>query len=277
MAEDNPLNSMQNIHSALIQSLHEYAKKYQFQRAVVGLSGGLDSAVVFCLAVRAFGPQNVTAMILPEVGLTPNEDIEHAKALAIHFGVKFHYQPINNFLVDFNFVTWEKSESANANVKARIRNAMIYNYANSNKALVLGASNKSDLMLGYGVKGGDISGDIFVLGDMYKTDVIELAKFMQLPDELLEKTPSRWLKPHQSDEADLLANWTKIDDVLRQLDERVDPETMIEKGMDTLTVHKIVRLVQDSAHKRSMAPILPVGKISRSVRKAQEAEAGTMG
>lgn len=267
---------MQTIHSTLISSLHEYAKKYQFQRAAIGLSGGLDSAVAFCIAVRAFGPQNVTAIILPEVGLTPQEDIEHAKALVTHFEAKMHYQPINNFLVDFNFVTWEKSDSANANVKARIRNTLIYNFANAQNAIVIGSSNKSDLTIGYGVKNAELGGDILVLGDLYKTDVIELARHLGLPDELIEKTPSRCLKPYQSDENDLLASWQKIDDILKQLDAGTDPETMIEKGQDSLTVHKLVRLVQDSDHKRSFAPILPVGKISKSIMMAREAEASTM-
>ena len=187
-----------------------------------------------------------------------------------------HYQLINNFLVDFNFVTWEKSDSANANVKARIRNTLIYNFANAQNALVIGSSNKSDLTIGYGVKNAELGGDILVLGDLYKTDVIELARHLGLPDELIEKTPSRCLKPYQSDENDLLASWQKIDDILKQLDAGTDPETMIEKGQDSLTVHKLVRLVQDSDHKRSFAPILPVGKISKSIMMAREAEASTM-
>lgn len=267
---------MKAIHSALIQSLHEYAKKYQFQRAVLGLSGGLDSAVAFCIAVRAFGPQNVTALILPEVGLTPQEDIDHARALATHFGAQVHYQPINNFLVDFNFVTWEKSETSNANVKARVRNTLIYNYANAHNTLVIGTVNKSDLMIGYGVKNAEFGGDFLLLGDLYKTDVMELAKFMGLPDELIGKTPSRQLKPYQSDESDLLGSWQKIDEILRQLDNGTDPETMIEKGIDALTVHKIVRLVQDSEHKRVFAHIPAVGTISKSIKKAREEEARTL-
>ncbi|MBI4127365.1 NAD(+) synthase [Candidatus Peregrinibacteria bacterium] len=267
---------MKAIHSALIKSLHEYAKKYQFQRAVIGLSGGLDSAVAFCIAVRAFGPQNVSALILPEVGLTPQEDIDHARALATHFGAEVHYQPINNFLVDFNFVTWDKSETSNSNVKARVRNTLIYNYANARNALVIGTANKSDLMIGYGVKHGEFTGDFLLLGDLYKSDVAELGKFIELPDELLSKIPSRQLKPYQSDESDLLAGWPKIDEILRRLDNGTDPETMIEKGIDALTVHKIVRLVQDSEHKRAFAPIPAVGKISESIKKAQEEEARTL-
>lgn len=267
---------MQTINSVLIHSLHDYAKKYQFERAAIGLSGGLDSAVAYIIAVRTFGPQNVTALILPEVGLTPNEDIDRSKILVEHFKGKYHYQPINNFLVDFNFVTWEKSEKSNTNVKARIRSTLIYNLANSNNALFLGTANKSDFMLGYGIKGGEFAGDIQVLGDLYKTDIIELARYIGLPEELIEKPPSRQIKSYQTDENDLGASWQKIDDILRELDRGVDPETLIEKGLDALTVHRIVRMVQESEHKRNFAPILTVGKISKKIQEAREAEANTI-
>ena len=117
---------MQIIYSTLIRELHQYAKNHQFQRAVIGVSGGLDSAVALCIAVRAFGPKNVTALILPEVGLTSNEDIDHAKLLAEHLGANSHYQPINNFLVDYSFVTWDKTELSNENLKVRVRSTLLH-------------------------------------------------------------------------------------------------------------------------------------------------------
>ena len=111
---------------------------------------------------------------------------------------------------------------------------------------------------------------------LYKTDIIELARYIGLPEELIGKAPSRQIKSYQTDENDLGASWQKIDEILRELDRGVDPETLIEKGMDTLTVHKIVRMVQESEHKRNFAPVLTVGKISKKIQEAREAEAKTI-
>ena len=156
---------MQDIYSTLIKELHKFAKNKQYQRAVIGLSGGLDSTVALCIAVRAFGGKNVTALILPEIGLTSNDDIEHAKALADHFGCQNHYQPINNFLVDYSFVTWDKTESANQNLKARSRSSLLHHYAEAHNALFIGMANKSDLLLGYGTLEGEFAGHLHIFGD----------------------------------------------------------------------------------------------------------------
>ena len=263
---------MNTIYSALIRQLHDYAKNNQYQSAVIGLSGGLDSAVALCLAARAFGPQNVTSLILPEVGLTPNDDIEQAKMIAQHLGSPTHYQPINNLLVDFNFVTWEKSEEANQNLKAHARSLLLRHYATSKNALFIGTPNKSDLTIGYGSRFGEFAGDIFLLGDLFKSDIKELAIEIGLPDELIKKPSSRWLKPHQSDAADLGAPWAKIDDVIRQLLDDVDQDFMIEKGMDSLIIHKITRMIQQSEYKLSPTPIMQAGNIKDAINKAREAE-----
>lgn len=262
---------MQLVYSTLIKELHSFAKDKQFQRAVIGLSGGLDSAVALCIAVRAFGPKNVTALVMPELGLTANTDIDHAKMLAEHFGCVLHYQPINNFLVDFNFIPWEKTKSASENLKARIRTILIKHYAESHNALFIGTANKSDLMLGTGTEDGEFAGDLHVLGDLHKTEIIELAQFIGLPNELIQKTPSRGLRPHQSDEGDLSGTWPIVDDILLQM-HSTDPEVMIEKGMDSLVVHKIVRLVQQNQALAQSPLAIPVAQISEQIKKAQAAE-----
>lgn len=267
---------MQAIYSSLIQQLHDHAKKKQITKAVIGVSGGLDSAVALCIAVRAFGPANVTAMILPEVGITKQEDIEHAKMLASHFGAKTFYQPINNFLVDFNFVTWDKTDTSSLNLKARIRSLLLRHCAEAQGAIVLSSANRSDFLLGFGCREGEFFGDIHILGDLYKTDVMEIAKHIGLPDELISKASTRGLRPHQSDEGDLVAGWSKIDDILRQLENNVDPETMIEKGMDSLVVHKVVRMLQESELQKDYGLVLQAGKTMNLIKKAQEAEASSL-
>jgi NAD+ synthase len=266
---------MQILHSTLIQEVHKFAKNHQFQHAVLGLSGGLDSALALCIAVRAFGPNNVTALILPEVGVSDREQTERAKLLAEHFKVKTHYQPINNFLVDFNFVTWEKSETSNEHLKARMRALLLKHFAEGSHAMLIGSANKSDLSLGFGLPDGEFIGDLLPFGDLYKTELFKLAKNIGIPEELIDQEPSRDLKPNGTDLDELGANWAQIDDILKQLDRHVDPDTMIDKGMDALIVHKVNRLVQQNPSKHMKWPVLPVGQIPRAVQEAQEAEASS--
>ncbi len=267
---------MQVIHAHLVQELHKLAKEHQFERAVVGLSGGLDSAVVFCLALRAFGAKNITALLLPEIGITDPLDLDHARALAEFFAVPSHYQPINNFLVDFNFVSWEKSELGSENLKPRIRASLLRHFADSTNSLLLGTANKSDLLLGFGRPDGEFVGDLHILGDLFKTEVLDLAMFLNLPAELIDKMPTRGLKLNQTDEEDLGAPWHKIDEILSELHLSGDPESLIEKGMDSLLVHKLFRLMQQNEPLAKTLPIIPLGHIPDSILKACEAEAKSL-
>ncbi|MBT4385038.1 NAD(+) synthase [Candidatus Peregrinibacteria bacterium] len=263
---------MQAIYSTFIKELHQFAKNRQYQRAVLALSGGVDSALALCVASRALGAKNVTALILPEIGLTSNEDIEHAKALADHFGCESHYQPINNFLVDYSFVAWEKTEAANESLKAHIRATLLHHYSIAQNALIIGSANKSDLTIGYGTLEGEFAGEIQLFADVYKTELVELATLIGLPKELIEKDYSRGLRPHQSDIGDLGAPWAQIDEILQQLEDKVDPETMIQKGMDALLVHKINRLVQQNQGKYDHLQKIQIGRISEAIKRAQAAE-----
>ncbi|MBU0982014.1 NAD(+) synthase [Patescibacteria group bacterium] len=266
---------MQNINTNLIKKLHAYAKKFQYQRAVLGLSGGLDSAVAYLIAIRAFGPKNVTALILPEIGLTPEEDIDQARLLAKHFESEVHYQPINNFLVDYNFVPWTKSEEANENLKAQTRATLISQYANSFSALFIGTPNKSDLLLGAGSLSGEFAGEIHLLGSLFKTELIELAKHLELPEELIEKESSRHLKPHQTDFQDFGLTWPKIDEILKELASGTDPETLIQKGMDPLAVHRITRIIQQNERHLLPTPAVGVADMEELIKKAQSLEASS--
>jgi NAD+ synthase len=267
---------MQTLYATLIKELHKFAKNNQYQQAVIGLSGGLDSAIALCVASRAFGPKNLTALMLPEIGLTPNDDIEHSKILTKHFDVESIYQPINSFLVDYNFVGWEKSEQANQNIKARTRASLLRHYADAQNALFIGTANKSDLALGYGTLEGEFAGDIHPFGDIYKSELISLAKFIGLPEELMDKQSSRWIKPKQSDLDDLGEPWSKVDEILRELLEGTDPETLIQKGMQALTVHKVARLLQQNKGRFKHLKNIPLSGLIESIKRAQVAEASSM-
>lgn len=268
---------MQVLYSKLIKALHLFAKEGQHQEAVIGLSGGLDSAVALCIAVRAFGAKKVTALLLPEIGQTPPEDMEHAKMLAKHFGCKMHYQPINNFLVDYAFVPWESSELARKHLRARARSQMIRHFAESRPALFIGTASKSDLLLGYGIEGGEFDGDVQVLGDLLKTQVHRLGEFIGLPQELLQKDPARRLSAMQTDESELGYDWKILDDAIQKLLEGRDPELLIQKGMDSLLVHKLARLMEENHHRFAKIPKLSVTVASATMQKAQAAEEASVG
>jgi len=264
---------MQIAFSTLIQELYKYAKNRQFQRAVVGLSGGLNSSLTLLMAVRTFSAKNVTALLLPEIGLTPADEITHAKALATHLGVAIHHQPINNFLVDYNFVHWDKTEEANENLKARIRATLLNLYAESTGAMLLGTADHSNLQLGLGTPDGEFAGALHPFGDLYKTDLIRLAEILGLPEELTKTPFSRHLKPNQTDLEDIGAPWEKVDEILRALDDFADQQTLIDKGANPLLVHRLARLREQNSALQSLFTIIPVSNRTLSIKKAREAEA----
>lgn len=268
---------MHAITSTLIQELHSFAKTNGHAHAVVGLSGGLDSTVALCVAIRAFGAKNVTALIMPEMGVSPYEEAEHAKIIAEHFECNVAYEPINNFLVDYQFVSWERETAAFEHLKARIRAMLLQDYSECTGAMIVGTANKSDLNLGLGIKDGEFIGAVHILGDLYKTDVIELARHMGLPAELTDGEFTRGLWAKQTDEEDLGGTWSQLDDILRQLEDKVDPDTMIEKGMDALLVHKVVRLTQQNEAVVKTIPVIHVGRVTAAIKKAQKAEAESIG
>jgi NAD+ synthase len=247
---------MQEIHNKIISGLKAYISSSGVYKAVIGLSGGIDSSLTLKLAVEAFEPQNVYGVAMPQRGLTKNENIYHARELAKFFKINFYEVSINNFVVDYSLLPWEQSELATMNTKARIRMTILYNLANAVNALVLGTSNKSEIMLGYGTKYGDAAADILPIGALLKTQVWELSKFLNLPDEIIEKIPSAELKEGQTDEEELGASYKKLDLILNKLP--ATSEELINKGLDPLLVHRILRLMKLSEHKRNLPPVVGI-------------------
>ena len=142
------------------------------------------------------------------------------------------------------------------NNKARIRSVLLYSFANTNSALVLGTSNKSEILLGYGTKYGDLAADIEVIGDLFKTEVIQLADHIGLPPEIVNKAPSAELSPGQSDEQEIGASYEELDKVLSKLE--MGSQGCIDHGLSAPLVQLVFRRVKENKHKREMPSVIKV-------------------
>lgn len=248
-------SKLEDIYAKLVLGLRGYFYKHHMKHGVLGLSGGVDSSLTLKIAVDALGGDNVTALLMPELGLTKQENIEHSKMLCEFLGVTYFYQPINNFLTDFRTVPWKGNKMAGMNTKARIRAVLLYHFANSENALVLGTSNKSEMLLGYGTKYGDMAADLEVIGDLYKTEVVKLADYAGLPLEIVNKTPSAELAAEQTDEAELGATYADLDKVLAKRD--LGPEGCVAHGLPVTVVQLVFRRMQDNRHKTELPFVIP--------------------
>lgn len=249
---------LQSIYNQLIKGIKKYFKEARFVRAVVGVSGGVDSSLTLKLAVDALGAENVATISMPELGVSSQENIDHAKALCNALNVKFFYQPLNPFLADFPRLPWDPNKLATQNTKARLRAVLLYNYANTADALVLGTSNKSETLLGYGTKYGDLAADLEVIGDLYKDEVFALADFVGLPREIIDKPPTAELYAGQTDEGELGATYSQLDPILRRI--KLGADQLIERGMNPTLVHSVIRRIEKNQHKTEMPPVLKVKK-----------------
>ena len=234
----------------IIGGLKRFFKKAGKKKAVVGLSGGVDSALVTKLAVMALGKENVTALILPNLDINQTECVKDAENFAKKLGIKYYKIAINDYLTAYKIFPWKESPMANMNAQARARSCIIYHFANSNDALVLGTGNKTELTLGYFTKYGDGACDILPIGGLYKTEVWEMSKELGLPDKIIKKTPSAGLVPGQTDEGEIGMPYVKMDEILKRFAKGIKPTTPAEK--------KLSKRIMANRHKSEMPPVVNV-------------------
>ncbi len=230
---------------------------------VLGLSGGIDSSLTLKLAVDAV--DDIYALILPEEGITSKEDIQDAENLAKEFSVDYSIIPINGVFnsikkaFPWEFFKSEKLKISKANLKPRIR--MLFNYlvANLDDRIVLGTSNRTEILLGYMTKYGDGAADIEPIGNLYKTQIRQMAGYVEIPEKIIKKIPTAGLWKGQTDEGELGARYEDIDKILFSLvDENLSvAETAKKLKFNPDLVKKIHRRMMENRHK-SETPQSPV-------------------
>ena len=224
---------------------------------VLGLSGGLDSAVVAALSARALGPERVLCVLMPEAA-TPEREMEDARELAGELGVEHMTVQLDPVMESFRRqLGGDVEDHAFSNVKARARMTVLYYHGQLRGYLVMGTGNKSELLMGYFTKHGDGGVDYLPLGDLYKTQVRELARNIGVPERFIEKPPSANLLPGQSDEDDLGIAYADLDRILLGVELGMDDHEIAQRtGLPEDEVARVRSVVVATKHKRRI-PLAP--------------------
>ena len=270
---ETPASSENNLHTisssntesilkALVMGTRDYVRKCGFSKAVVGLSGGIDSALTICIAVKALGKENVTAVFMPS-RYTSKENYEDTEKLAKNLGIELIKIPIDNMFEEFlRYLSPSFRESepsiAEQNIQARIRGTILMGLSNKQGFLVLSTGNKSEIAVGYCTLYGDMTGGLAVISDVPKTVVYDLARYINrekesIPLRIITKAPSAELKPGQTDQDDL-PPYEILDSILRgYVEDFRGPDELIRMGFDKKMVEDVILRVDSNEYKRYQA------------------------
>jgi NAD+ synthetase len=261
-------NDIEEVAGALTLGIRDYAAKCGFNSALVGLSGGIDSALTAALAVRALGPERVTGVSMPSE-YSSESSLEDAQALASNLGIRWLKLPITDIFDSYRRTLGEllgpREGLPEQNLQARIRGGLLMAMSNREGSLLLSTGNKSELSVGYCTLYGDMSGGLAVLADVPKGTVYELSRWLNkagaaIPQSSIDKPPSAELKPYQKDQDDL-PPYDVLDAILTAyIEERLEPEAIAKRGFDRVLVEDIARRIDRAEYKRRQAP--PSLKIS---------------
>lgn len=264
--------NIESIYEALIFGIQDYFIKNNFSKAILGSSGGIDSAVVLALLCHALKPENVTAMLMPSAFST-GHSVDDAVLLSKNLKNPFHVISIKD-IYDSTLNTLKPLfldlpfNVAEENIQARIRCLLLMAESNKFGSILINTSNKSEAAVGYGTLYGDTAGSLSVLGDLYKTQVYALARYINrngeiIPNHIITKAPSAELRPDQVD-SDSLPDYETLDQLLYQhLERNKDEAFLVNKGFDQLLVKKIINMVNRCEFKRAQfCPVLKVSPVT---------------
>ncbi len=257
------------IHDGLVMGVKNYFQKLGFTKAILGLSGGIDSAVTAVIAAGALGAENVRCVLMPSE-FSSDHSIKDAEDLAKNLGSPYEVVPIKNSFesiretlkVQFEETRFDLTEE---NIQARIRGVILMALSNKFGYILLNTSNKSEAAVGYGTLYGDMNGGLSVLGDVYKTEVFDLARYINREKEIIPlntivKPPSAELRPDQKD-SDSLPEYDILDEILYQyIEKRKGPKDLILMGFEEFLVQRILKLVNTNEYKRYQTP--PILRVS---------------
>lgn len=266
---DDDVSRIENIHDALILGLSDYFSKSGFSKALLGLSGGIDSALVAALVCQALGSDNVHGLLMPSA-FSSQHSVDDAVALAQNLGMTYDIIPIGGVYDAANkqlapIFKGRDFDVAEENLQARIRGLLLMAYSNKFGHMLLNTSNKSEIAVGYSTLYGDSNGGLSTIGDVYKTDVYALSRFINrnkeiIPENTIIKVPSAELRPNQQD-SDSLPPYDVLDKLLFEFVERnQSADDLIQMGFNQADVQKVTRLVNMSEHKRFQFP--PILRVS---------------
>ena len=254
-----------DVYQALVLGTRDYVRKNGFEKAVIGLSGGIDSSLTVAIAAEALGAENITGVTMPSKFNSP-ETIEDAKKTADNLGIDFLTIPIEKVLGDFNETLglakgWTDTGVAYENLQARIRGSILMSLSNKFGWLVLTTGNKSETAVGYSTLYGDSAGGFAIIKDVPKTMVYKLCEYINkisdaeiIPVDVITRPPSAELAPNQKD-SDSLGDYDTLDEILKgYVEEDKSAQQLVDSGLDRERVNKIIRLVDRNEYKRRQSP-----------------------
>ena len=248
-----PVDSYQTIRNKLVAFIHQKVQESGVRGAVIGLSGGIDSALTAYLTVEALGADKVLGLLLPEKGITSEQDIDDAMEVVRLLGIEHKIIDISKVLNSFSFTIPDFNKNnllAGGNLKARTRMCILYYHANLMRRMVVGTGNKTELLLGYFTKYGDGGVDIEPIGGLYKTQVRALSRHIGVPARIIEKTPTAGLWPGQTDEGELGVTYEVADKILTMLVDEKSNISDVKLVFPARQVDRLAALLKSNEHKR---------------------------
>lgn len=246
----------EDVSSIVKEFIKTYVENSGCSRVVLGLSGGIDSAVCAVLCKNALGGRNVQCVFLPD-STTPPLDRKHVDLFVKTFHVRCKEIDISPYVALFSDSLKPTKKMTRANIKPRVRMTLLYEYANETRSLVCGTSNKSEILVGYFTKYGDGGVDFQPLGDLYKTQIYQLAAYLKIPAQIIRKPPTAGLWLGQTDEKELRMTYTTLDLILYGLELKMHPDDLQKVAcVSKAQIERIRAMRRTSQHKRR-SPLIP--------------------